>query len=170
VPLDAATTAPALPLGDAGLSVDGEGRFLHDGTAIAHPGLLAALWRGLAPGPGGGWVVRIGREAARVAVDETPWAVRGVAALGEPPTALDLLLTDGSVERLDPLTLQVGPDGLLRCRVKAGQPARFTRAGQLALGALLEEAPAGAEGWQITLGGVRHRVVEQGARQPTPPE
>lgn len=147
------TSETTWPLRDAGLSVDDEGRFLHRGTAVTHPGLLAALWRGLAPGPDGGWLVRIGREAACVAVDGTPWTVRGVAVHGDPPAALDLLLTDGTVERLDPLTLQVGPAGLLRCRVKAGQPARFTRAGHLALGALLEEAPAGAGGWQITVGG-----------------
>jgi hypothetical protein len=139
--------------------VDAEGRFLHAGTAVTHPGLLEALWRGLARCPDGGWVVRIGREAARLTVDGTPWAVRGVAVHGDPPEALDLLLTDGTVERLDPLTLQVGPDGLLRCRVKAGQPARFTRAGHLALGALLEEAPAGAVGWQITLGARRFAVA-----------
>jgi len=152
------TAAPARPLGDAGLSVDAEGRFLHEGSAIVHPGLLAALWRGLGPGPDGGWVVRLGPEAAGVEVDETPWVVRGVAVRGDPPAALDLLLTDGTVERLDPLTLQVGHDGLLRCRVKVGQPARFTRAGHLALGALLEEAPAGAGGWQITVGGRRFPV------------
>jgi len=155
--------ADLLPLPDAGLAIDDEGRFLHLGSAITHPGLLAALWRGLGPAPHGGWQVRIGREVARVAVAGTPWAVRGVAIEGEPPAAVDLLLTDGTAERLDPLTLQVGPDGVLRCLVKSGQPARFTRAGQLALGAMLEEAPAGSEGWRITVGGARFAVTAAGS-------
>jgi hypothetical protein len=158
-----ASDAPAPPawpaLRDAGLSVDAEGRFRHEGTPITHPGLLAALWRGLSARPDGEWVVRIGREAARVAVDETPWVVRGLVVHGDPPAAIELLLTDGTVEPLDPSTLRLGVDGALRCRVRSGQPARFTRAGHLALGALLEEAPAGAGGWSLTLRGARFPVA-----------
>jgi len=112
----------------------------------------------LALGPGGRWQVAIGREIGHVAVDETPWAVRGLRVLGAPVAAVTLLLAGGREAPLDPATLRLGADGVLRCQVPWG-PARFTRAGQLALGALLEEDPPGSGRFTLPLAGQRHPVT-----------
>lgn len=138
----------------SGLSIDEEGRFLHQGEPITHARTLDVLWRSLARAPDGRWLVRVGRESAYVEVKETPYTVRGIveAAPGDAP---GLLLSDGTEEPLAPATLTLGADGVLRCRVKGGERARFTRAGQVALGFLVEEHPPGTGAYAITIGGTR---------------
>jgi hypothetical protein len=136
----------------SGLAVDEEGRLLHRGEPITHARTLEALWRSLGRGPDGRWRVSIGRESAIVEVAETPWVVRGVLLEGPEPL---LLLADGRRERLDPATLSVGRDGVLRCRVRGGEPARFARSAQASLGLALDEDPAGSGRYQLAIGGRR---------------
>ena len=140
----------------SGLSIDGEGRFLHRGEPITHARTLAVLWASLEPTADGRWLVRIGRESGYVSVEIAPWVVRGV--LDGPDGAPWLLLSDGTREPLDPRTLSIDADGVLRCEVKAGRPASFSRAAQIALGLALEERPLGSGRYELTLGGVRHPV------------
>jgi nicotinamide-nucleotide amidase len=147
----------------SGLAVDGEGRFLHRGEPITHARTLEALWRSLSRTPAGRWQVRIGRETAFVEVDESPWAVRGLRSDGPTPTALTLLLAGGAEVPLDPAALWIGPDGVLRSRLPDGAPVRFTRAGQVALGSLLEADPDHPGGYLLVLGGVRHPIRVAGA-------
>lgn len=141
----------------SGLAVDAEGRFLHRGEPITHERTLAVLWGSLARTAEGRWQVTVGRESAFVAVDETPWAVRGVRVEGAPPRAVTLLLAGGREAPLRPETLRLGADGVLRCELPEG-PARFTRAGQLALGSQLEEDPPGSGRFALPLAGRRHPV------------
>lgn len=143
--------------GESGLSVDAEGRFLHRGEPITHARTLEVLWRTLAPAPGGRWQVTVGRESAYVAVDETPWVVRGLRVEGVPPRRITLLLAGGGEAPLLPEGLRVAGDGLLRCDLPSGQ-ARFSRAGQVALGALLEEDPPGSGRFVLPLAGRLHPV------------
>jgi len=143
----------------SGLSVDAEGRFLHRGEPIAHARTRAVLWASLARCDDGRYEVRVGRERAYVAVEETPWVVRGLA----PPEAPDgppvLLLADGSREPLAPATLRVGADGVVRCAARGGQPARFARAAQAALAPWLDEDPPGSGRFVITVGGCRFAIA-----------
>jgi hypothetical protein len=145
--------------GQSGLSVDAEGRFLHRGEPITHARTLGLLWGSLAPAPGGRWLVTVGRESAYVEVDETPWAVRGVRVEGSPPRSVVLLLAGGREAPLRPETLRLGEDGVLRCALSDGGAARFTRAGQLALGSHLEEDPPGSGRFALVLAGRRHLVA-----------
>jgi hypothetical protein len=141
----------------SGLSIDAEGRFLHRGEPITHARTLEVLWGSLAPEPDGRYAVTVGREKAYVAIAEAPYAVRAVLPAGADGLPR-LRLSDGSEELLDPATLALGPDGVLGCTVKRDRPARFTRAGQLALGALLEEDPAGSGRYALVVKGVRWPV------------
>ncbi len=125
----------------SGLSIDGEGQFLHRGAPITHARTLEVLWRSLRPTPDGRWEVAIGRERGYVAVGDAPFAIRGVSAT--PGGAPLLHVSDGSVEPLDLASLRLAPDGVLRCAVRRG-PARFTRAGQVGLEPWLREDPAGS--------------------------
>ncbi len=145
----------------SGLSIDDEGRFLHEGEPISHARTLEVLWRSLEPASDGRWLVRVGRESGYVSVAETPWIVRGLVdrAGGRPPL---LLLSDGSEEALEPASLRIGADGVLRCTVKGGQPARFGRAAHVALGSTLDEDPPGSGTYVLTVGGERW-TVGQGA-------
>jgi uncharacterized protein len=146
----------------SGLSIDDEGRFLHRGEPITHARTLEVLWRSLFRAESGRWAVRVGRETAYVEVGETPYAVRGVAGeASDGEGAPRLLLSDGTSEQLDPATLSIGADGVLRCTVKGRERARFTRAGQVALGALVEEDPPGSEHYAITVGGRRWPIPSE---------
>jgi hypothetical protein len=142
----------------SGLSIDAEGRFLHRGEPITHARTLEVLWGSLDRAPDGRYRVRIGRESAYVDVEDAPYAVLGVleAAPGSPPS---LLLSDRSREALDPATLSVGDDGVLRCSVKGGaHGARFSRAAQVALGLSLEEDPPGSGCFHLRVGASRWPV------------
>lgn len=138
----------------SGLSIDLEGRFLHRGEPILHARTLEVLWRSLERQPDGRYLVRIGRESGWVHVEDAPYAVRGVRLDGE---AL-LLLSDGSEELLRPETLSVDRDGALHCLVKGDHRARFARSAQVVLGLALEEDPAAAGGYALSLGGRRWPV------------
>ena len=132
-----------------GLSIDDEGRFLADGEPVTHARTLEALWGGLEAAPGGGWLVRIGRESAPVAVAETPFVVLGVLEDGP---ELRLLVSGGGRETLDAGTLRVGKDGVLRATLASGHAARFSRAAHVALGALLVEDPSAPAGFRLARG------------------
>ncbi len=161
-----------MPLSDAalellrssrGLSVDDEGRFLHRGEPITHARTLEVLWRSLEPAGADRWLVRIGRESAYVRVAETPWIVRGVEP-GDGTSVPLLLVADGSREPLDPATVRLGDDGVLRCTLARGRPARFGRAAQIALGMSLEEDPPGSGRFVLAASGRRWPVGGAAAR------
>lgn len=132
----------------SGLSIDLEGRFRHRGEPITHALTLEVLWRSLSRAEDGRYVVAIGRETACVEVLDAPYGARGLSLEAAGPL---LHLTDGSTEPLDPSTLRLGRDGVLRCAVKGGHRARFCRAAQATLGQLLEEPAPGR--YQISIDG-----------------
>jgi hypothetical protein len=140
----------------SGLSIDAEGRFLHRGEPITHPRTLEVLWRSLERAPDGRYLIRIGRESAYVEIEDAPYTVRGIVE--GPAGDRFLLLSDGSREPLDPSTLALGRDGVLRCTVKGGHAARFGRGAQVALGLAVEENPPGSGRFVLTVGGTRHPI------------
>jgi hypothetical protein len=100
--------------------VDREGRFIHEGEEVRHEGLRAALFRWLDRLPDGRYVLRLDEQRyAYVDVEDTPLVARSarVAADGQ----LLLGLSDGSEEPLDPATLTVDDDGVVRCWVRGGR-------------------------------------------------
>jgi uncharacterized protein len=143
----------------SGLSIDAEGRFLHRGEPITHARTLAVLHASLRRGTDGRYEVAIGRERAYVEVEDAPYAVRGVSLADGLAPALHL--SDGTIEPLDAKTLSLGRDGVLRCTVKAGHRARFTRAGHVALGLALDEDPPGSERYVLSVNGVRHEIPRE---------
>jgi hypothetical protein len=99
----------------------------------------------------GVFVVQLGRYRGRIDVEDTPfWAS------AYDPDAGEIWLTDGSREPLQPETLSVDPDGVLRCCVKGRFPARFTHAGQAHL---LDALDLGPDGWTLQVGEGRQRVT-----------
>jgi hypothetical protein len=155
---DRAVTDDALELlrSSSGLSIDAEGRFLHRGEPITHARTLEVLWGSLSRTADGRYEVAIGRERAYVTLEAAPYAVRGV--LEVPGSAPLLLLSDGSREPLDPASLALGEDGVLRCTVKGGHAARFTRPAQVILGLALEEQPPGSGRYELEIAGARHPI------------
>lgn len=115
----------------SGLGLDRDCRWTHQGEAITHERTLAVLSAGLEVRDDGEVIVRVGPHWAYVEVADTPYVVRNVLAIGDAarPVTLELALSDGTREALDPATLRLEGDSVLRCRVKGGHAdARFSRA------------------------------------------
>ena len=92
--------------------------------------------------------------AARPSSDLASGALDAVAAqragaILAPAGVSEVVMKTGP---LDPASLRLGPDGVLRCAVPRG-PARFTRAGQVGLAHWLREDPGGAEGFSLIVNG-----------------
>src|SRR5678815_3710105 len=104
----------------SGIRLDREGRFMHEGAEVTHEGLKRALFRWLdrLPPPDGRYVLRLDerRFAYLDDVEDTPLVAR--AARIDAAGAVQLALSDGSEEALDPATLTVDEAGVLRAWVR----------------------------------------------------
>ena len=129
----------------SGIRIDREGRFIHEGAEVTHEGLRRALFRWLdrLPPPDGRYVLRLdARRFAYLDVDDTPLVAR--AARLDPAGAIQLSLSDGAEEQLDPATLTVDAAGVLRAWVRGGRlQARLATSAVAALGDLLTETSDG---------------------------
>ena len=127
----------------SGISLDREGRFIHEGAEVTHEGLKRALFRWLdrLPAPDGRYVLRLDerRFAYLEEVADTPLVAR--AARIDEAGAVQLALSDGSEEALDPATLTVDDVGVLRAWVRGGRlEARLASSAAAVVGELVTEA------------------------------
>jgi len=107
------------------LFLDKEGRWFHEGVEITHPRTCELFSRSVCREADGGYGLQIGRERARIEVEDTPYMVREVRFCG---AQVELKLNDGSLEILDPASLRIGAANVLYCQVKPEKlPARFLR-------------------------------------------
>jgi hypothetical protein len=104
----------------SGIRIDREGQFIHEGDPVRHQGLREALFRWLDRLDDGRYVLRLDeRRFAYIDVDDTPLVVRALRLA--PDGAVSLQLSDGAEEPLDPTTLTVDAEGVLRCWVRGGR-------------------------------------------------
>lgn len=119
----------------SGIRIDREGQFIHEGEPVRHEGLRQALFRWLdrldQPGeldpqaqvqvPADvRYILRLDeRRFAYIDVDDTPLVVRALRL--EPQGTVALQLSDGAEESLDPTTLTIDSEGVLRCWVRGGR-------------------------------------------------
>jgi hypothetical protein len=157
-PPSSGTGAPADPGLAGAFRIDREGAWRHEEVEVTHPGVLRNLYANLRV-DGAGHYLQAGPVRVPVQVDDAPFVV--VRAQTADPRAIDLHLSDGSRERLDPGTLSLDPRGIPRCRVKGGQfQARFSVAAWLQLAGKVETDPG--SGAPVLVLGDR-RVPVQGA-------
>lgn len=138
---------------ESAIVLDREGRFLHEGSVIEHPGIVRAFRRWLGRGEGGRFILRASeREWCFIRVEDAATWVEQVEIEGD---RLVAGLWDGTREAVDPATLAVDAEGVLRCTVR-DLPARFSRHAQLSLGLRLQTDDAGR--FVLTLGGRSVRI------------
>jgi hypothetical protein len=141
-------------LRQSGIRVDREGRFIHEGEEVRHEGLKAALFRWLdrlPPAEGGRYILRLDeRRFAYLDVDDTPLVARAARLAGD---QVLLSLSDGAEEALNPATLTVDSDGVLRAWVRGGRlEARLASSAAAVLGDLITDDGGGPV---LTLAGGR---------------
>jgi hypothetical protein len=108
------------------IRIDAEGRFWHEGTPVTHERLARALasWIDIDPETGR-YILKNKLQWAFIRVDDAPIVARSAAVVDD-GAAIDLSLSDGTRERLDPSTLLLKGD-VPYCRVRGGKlPARFS--------------------------------------------
>jgi hypothetical protein len=142
------------------LRLDADGCFFHDGAAVEHPKLAAALHTWIARHPDDGrFILTNGYDWTYFTVDDVPFFVRSVK---EDAGDAVLVLSDGTEEALDPATVHLGRRGDLYLKVKRdakGGPfdAKMTRFAQTQLGPFLTEDTE--DGSHVVLTTRRGRVV-----------
>jgi uncharacterized protein len=105
--------------------LDKDGRWFHCGEEITHERTIELFSRSVFKDPAGGYRLQVGKEWARIKVEDTPYIVRSVEFQER---QILLGLNDRSSEPLAPDTLRVGEENVLYCEVKSDRfPARFTR-------------------------------------------
>ncbi len=121
---------------DSGIRLDRSLRWWHDDQLVEHPRIIETFNQSLVPTDDGRFQLQIGKDWCFVAVEDAAYAVTAIDAMDD--GGLSVRLSDRTAERLAPDTLQLGDDGVLQCRVKAGRArARFARDAQFELGSLL---------------------------------
>jgi hypothetical protein len=151
----------------SGIRIDREGRFVHEGAEVRHEGLRRALFRWLDSEPDGRVVLRLdARRFAYVDVDDTPLVAGAARQIGDGDGERILLaLSDGSEEALDPSTVTIDEEGVLRARVRAGKlEARLATSAVVTLADRISQE-AGSP--VLTLAGRRHAIPRR--RLPVPP-
>jgi hypothetical protein len=110
----------------SGIRIDREGQFIHEGEPVRHQGLREALFRWLDrlderdQRDGVRYVLRLDEKRfAYIDVDDTPLVVRALRLA--PDGVVALQLSDGAEEPLDPTTLTIDAEGVLRCWVRGGR-------------------------------------------------
>ena len=139
------------------LAFRADGRWYADDEPVLHKRLASLFSRHVRRKPSGdGYEIWIDeRYHADVVVEDTPFVVTGLHV--DPTAAIHLDLNDGSVEPLDPASLEVGAANVLYCRVKNGsEPARFLRPAYYQLAEHIEETPSGE--FHFHLGNQRHPI------------
>jgi len=124
------------------LSFRSDGRWYADDEPIVHERLARLFSRYVRRKAGGGFEIWIDeRYHADVEVEDTLHVVVGVDR-GD-SGAYRIELNDGSIEPLDPSTLEVGAGEVLYCRARDGERLRFLRAAYYRLADAIDEGASG---------------------------
>jgi hypothetical protein len=142
---------------ESSIRLDAEGNFWHEGERVDHPALASALHRWIARHPDDGrYILTNGYDWTYFHVDDAPYTVRAVRI---EPSRISLVLSDDTVEPLEPAALFADSHGVLRTMVKGGAfPARFSRHAQTGLAPALAgegddiHLDIGGQNWPIRTG------------------
>lgn len=106
------------------ITLTAEGLWLHEGQEITHERSCALLFKSLYEN-NGQWFLSGDQQPVPVHIEDTPYFVR---QLKKSSSAYELVLSDGSVEKLDPATLHFNTRDQPNCLVKKScHAARLTR-------------------------------------------
>ncbi len=107
-----------------------EGRWLYYDSEIVNEKISLLFSQHLERDEEGRYVISLWGDRAYVELEDTPYVVFRVYKRdeGEAPSYFDVYLNDGSCEKLEPGSLQMGEENVLYCKVKGGEHrARFNR-------------------------------------------
>lgn len=114
------------------IRIDKDGVWYYGEEEIFRKEIIFLFYENLTQDQSGRYLIEIGNEKCYVEVEDAPFIVRSVdrkTPTSENSNLIFLLLSDGSLEQLDPGTLRIGRGNVLYCTIRnASLTARFSRA------------------------------------------
>ncbi|HLN47986.1 MAG TPA: DUF1285 domain-containing protein [Steroidobacteraceae bacterium] len=132
-----------------------DGCWYNDDERIENPRIALLFSQSIRRNPDGSYFLQVAEERAPITVEDTAYVV---AKIDEDGHGGFVVTTNDEVrEPLDPMTLEVGADNVLYCRVKQGQyRARFQRTAYYHLAEHFGSDDG--ENFSIVIGGCRYRI------------
>jgi hypothetical protein len=115
------------------ISIDKEGIWYYKGDEIIRTEIIRYFYNILKRDESGRYIIEYENESCYLEVEDTPFVVKTVnkkiLAENNGEECINLLLSDQSLDQLNPQTLWVGKDNVLYCTIKNNAfVARFSRA------------------------------------------
>jgi hypothetical protein len=149
----------SIPTSD--IRIDEEGMWFYRGVEMSRTDIVKLFCRHLAQDISGCYFIEIGKQRYQVEVDDTAYVVQSVDwGDGGPETGecVYLLLSDSTIETLDPRTLRINKDNILYCRIRNRHfDARFSRSSYYRFAERLKHDPL-KDAFFILLNGQRHYI------------
>jgi hypothetical protein len=143
---------------ESGIRIDREGLWSYKGNDIPRRDIVRLFYQNLRQDESGLYFIEIGSQRCSVEVEDTAFTVWAVHR-NQSDESIHLLLSDDSVEELDPGTLRIGHDNVPYCRVKnSGFDARFSRSSYYQLAEHIKYDPP-RNAHYLTMRGQTHYIA-----------
>jgi uncharacterized protein len=147
------------------IRIDIDGLWFYSGMEMSRRDIVRLFYRSLRKDESGRYLIEIGKQRYPVDVEDTAfvvWTLDWIDGGDGSEECIRLLLSDDSIEPLDPDTLRIRRDGIPYCSVKNGSfDARFSRSSYYRLAERVQYDPL-RKGYFISLKKRRYYIVEEG--------
>jgi hypothetical protein len=124
------------------IRIDKEGVWYYKGNEIFRDEIVRLFYQNLKNDETGRYLIELENDCCYLEVEDAPFVVRSIykcTAESDNEECIYLLLSDQSLEKLNPDSLWVGKDNVLYCSVKKNTfVARFSRASYYQIADLIE--------------------------------
>jgi len=114
------------------IKIDKEGIWYYNGNEIVRKEIVNFFYQNLKKDGAGRYIIELENDCCYLDVEDTPFVVKAVyrsVTESNNEECINLLLSDQSIVKLDPNTLNVGIENVLYCSIKnSAFIARFSRA------------------------------------------
>ena len=129
------------------IKIDKEGIWYYKGAHMFRKDILCVFFEHLQIDECGKYLIELNEERCYLDVEDTVFVVGAVYKTKLPDGGrdqIDVLLSDDSCEKLEIISLYIGKDNVLYCRVKEGKfAARFSRNSYYQLAEFIEQSENG---------------------------
>jgi len=136
------------------IRIDTEGLWFYRGLEMTRRDIVQFFYQNLAMDESGRHSIQIGRQIYPVEVEDTAyvvWNIRAIPGKGGSEDFIELVISDYSLERLNPATIRIDRNNIPYCSIRNGlYKARFCRPAYYQLAALLQHNPE-SDGFYLEL-------------------
>ena len=131
---------------ESDIRIDTEGVWFYQGAEMTRREIITLFYQNLRQDDSGCYFIEIGRQQYPVHVEDTAYVVWSIYWCRDGTgfqECVYILLSDNTLEKLNPETLRIGRDNIPYCRIKNQRyEARFSRASYYKLAERLQHDPA----------------------------